>query len=160
MTRDPVTRYMLVQVLALFEEMLWVTEMNPPATSTELTNLAGQVSTEVQALENIEIRSCALVSSNPTSRLELVPGTIALSSGTETSAWFVPRDDALRRHLRLDKQISKRLIDVPPERQPLYQGCAKILELSADELRNLDSRIQEYILRPPLGDLRDELPRV
>lgn len=137
-TLDHATRHMLIQVLALFEEMLWAAEMNPPKACTALSSSGRRGNTEVQAVANIEQKFCALMMCSPNSTPEVVSGTLELSSANGGSAWFIPIGDEPRRHVRLDKLVVRQLIDVPPERQPLFQGCTHILELSAAELRGKD----------------------
>lgn len=145
MTFDPVTGDVLVQVLAVWEEMLWVVEMNPPKTIIDLRH--GPYC-EVGFIEDIERMSCALMRCGPYTPLEIVTGVLELSSKTASSIWFIPRADSMGRHVRLNKQVSKRLVEVPVERQPLFQGCMHIIELSDTEQQELFPRLKDYIVRP------------
>lgn len=146
---DNVTRYMLLQVLALFEEMLYIAEMNPPRPSAELLSLGERVITEVQIATDLERKSCALTMCSPTGTLKVVSGTIELPSNKVGSAWFVPNGGPAR-HFRLNKHVAKRLICVHPERQPLLQGCAHMIELSATEMAGLTDELRGHIVQPLL----------
>lgn len=147
---DRKTSYMLREVLMTLEEMVWVVEMNPPKTSAELCRLGRGNISEVQEMGDIERTSCALMTCNPPSTLEVVSGILELSDKIEDAAWFVPQADSNGYHVRLDKRVVERMVDVHPEPQPLFQGCTHVIELSAGELRNLDPRLQEFIVRPLL----------
>ncbi len=150
MESDEVTRHALVDVMAFFEEMLWIAERNAPQSIAEPVEIREEAPSEMTAVSMIELRSCALMSSSSIASLEVVPGILKLSSVPGSPALFVPRDDPKRNQVSLAFEIVERLIELHPERQPLFQGCTHIVELTPEEMKKLDMRIEEFIVRPLL----------
>lgn len=142
---DAVTRHALVEILALFEEMLWIARSNDPKFTDEVGD---PLSADANKSTSKEVKSCALMTSSSTVALEVVPGTLELSRNAEKPAIFVPRGDPRGKQVLLTNKIVERLIDLHPERQPLFQGCTHIVEVTTMEMNSLDAKLEDYIVRP------------
>ncbi|MBX7143674.1 MAG: hypothetical protein K1X79_04420 [Oligoflexia bacterium] len=148
MSFDHVTRYVLIQVLELLEEMLWVVESNPADANEKGINV-GQENKE-KGRSQKRVNFCALFSSDPADTLKIVPGEIALSGNIEEEyAVFIPRADSTAR-FTLSEEIAKRVTGVHPERQALFGGCTHIVEVSIEELSSFGDEMERFIKRPLL----------
>ena len=149
-TFDHVTHLALVQVLEVFEEMLWVTESTPSKSWPRPEPKQSPEQAKESTVGTIKVKSCALMNCTPTDTLMVIPGKLELSPLTAQFIWFVPLGGSVEKRIQLDRKLAKRLISVHPERQPLFRGCTHILELSTDELNGLGAGIHEFIERPLL----------